>query len=83
MLCSYPLVIKANKHQNIIISFPLSDLHLKLHQTAKHTKVLHNIPLNNKVGITTGVGIEHKGSIDDEYDGERRDLVYIQIPALA
>lgn len=42
-----------------------------------------NIPLNNKVGITTGAGIEHKGSIDDEYDGERRDLVYIQIPALA
>lgn len=41
-----------------------------------------NFPLNNNVGIETGIGIEQKGSVKDEY-GEKLNLCYIQIPALA
>ena len=50
-LCSKPDDIKANKHQNIIMSFPASSLIFKLHHTAKQTKILHNKPLkNNSIG---------------------------------
>ena len=36
-----------NKHQNIIINFETSSLHLKLHHTAKQTNILQNNPLKN------------------------------------
>lgn len=48
MLCSYPDVINAYRHQNIIMSFPLSLLHLKLHHTARQTRILHNSPLKKE-----------------------------------
>lgn len=44
ILCSKPEVMKANRHQNIIISLPLSDLHLKPHHTARHTRTLQSRP---------------------------------------
>jgi hypothetical protein len=43
MLCSYPLPIKANRHQKIIINFAVSSsLRLIIH-TARHTNQLHKI----------------------------------------
>ncbi len=46
-LCSKPVVINMNKHENIIISFEISSLHLKVHHTAKQTNILQNNPLKN------------------------------------
>ena len=49
-LCSNPLVIKANKHQNTIISLPDSLFILIEQSTAKQTSRLHKIPFT-KSGI--------------------------------
>ena len=54
MLCSYPLEINANKHQNIKMHFAASLLVRLDVQSARHTNQLHNIIL-----------FEYKGRFND------------------
>lgn len=44
MLCSNPLVIKAKRHQNVMISFALSLFVRKPDQTARQTSMLQRMP---------------------------------------
>ena len=46
ILCSKPRLTKARIHQKIKINFDESDMGLEQIKTARHTRMLHIIPLN-------------------------------------
>lgn len=48
-LCSNPAVIKANRHQKTIINLAVSSFNFIPAKTARQTRILHKIPLKNRL----------------------------------
>ena len=58
-LCSNPAVINAKRHQKTIISLAVSSFNFIPAKTARHTKMLHKIPLkNNSCGRAATLAFE-------------------------